>query len=56
MVKSTYSPHVYMEKEANEKDVKSLRLEVQRIVSEINVGNEKLAHIMIHLAEMENAM
>ena len=56
IVKSKSLQEDYMAKEAKEKDVKSLRLEVERIVSEINMGNEKLAHIMIHLSEMENAM
>ena len=55
-VKSKSLRDDYMAKEAKEKDVKSLRLEVERIVSEINMRNEKLSNIMMHLSEMENAM
>ena len=56
MVKSKPIQNDFMKKEAKEKDVKSLRSEVERIVSEINVRNEKLSHILINLSEMENAM
>ena len=56
MVKSKPIQGDFLKKEAKEKDVKSLRLEVERIVSEINVRNEKLSHILMNLSEMENAM
>ena len=56
MVKSKPFQDDSMAKAAKDKDIKSFRLQVERIVSEINMRNERLAHIMIHLSEMENAM